>query len=178
VSPAPDQVDRGDDARRSAIGAELRRLEESAMYSAQGQFEQAKMWRAMNLALGVPAAVLAAVAGVTSLADLAGSLVAGLLALGSASLGGLLTVVNPSQRMNTAGSAANVYLEIQTSARQQREIDLPYQPVEDSRAALAALSARRDEQNKAAEPVAARSYRRAQRNIAAGGQTYAGDAQD
>jgi hypothetical protein len=176
VSVGPEEVTTGDDARRAAIGTELKRVEESAMYSAQGQFEQAKMWRTANLALGVPAAVLAALAGVTSLADLAGGLVAGLLALGSAALGGLLTVVNPSQRMSTAATAANVYLEIQTAARQQREIDLPYQAIEESRASLAALSAQRDEQNKAAEPVAARSYRKAQRNIGSGGQTYTGDA--
>ena len=46
------------------IGDEARRLKESTMYSAQGQFERAKFWRALNLTLGVSAAILAAVAGV------------------------------------------------------------------------------------------------------------------
>lgn len=47
----------------SPIGDEARRLEESAMYSAQGQFERAKFWRGLNLSLGVGAAVLAATGG-------------------------------------------------------------------------------------------------------------------
>jgi hypothetical protein len=165
----------GEAARRAVIGAELARLEESAMYSAQGQFEQAKMWRAVNLSLGVPAAVLAAVAGVTSLADLSGGVVSGLLALASAALGGLLTVVNPSQRSGTACAAANVYLEVQTAARQQRRLDLPYRAASESRAALTELSARYHEQNRAADPVAGRAYRRARRNIESGGQTFSQD---
>jgi hypothetical protein len=33
------------------------------MYSSQGQFEQAKFWRGMNLSLGLPASILAAVSG-------------------------------------------------------------------------------------------------------------------
>lgn len=52
-----------DKARRVAIEDELRRLEESAMYSGQIQFEETKIWRRVNLTLGIPASVLAAVAG-------------------------------------------------------------------------------------------------------------------
>ena len=43
------------------ISKELSRIEETAMLSARSQFEQAKYWRAVNLVLGVPAAVLARV---------------------------------------------------------------------------------------------------------------------
>lgn len=44
------------------IAAEADRLHESVLWSAQIQFEQMKLWRSLNLILGVPAAVLAAVA--------------------------------------------------------------------------------------------------------------------
>lgn len=171
---SPDGTSAGDpdETRRASIRDELRRLEESAMYSAQNQFEQAKQWRSINLTLGLPASVLAAVAGATALADTAGRVPAGVLALASAAFGAVLTTINASHRMNQAASAANAYLEIQTATRQAREIDLPYWTIEEARSMLAELTARRDEQNKTAEPPSRRAYRKAQANITGGGQTY------
>jgi hypothetical protein len=163
--------------RRQAIERELRRLEESAEYSAQSQFEQTKQWRGVNLLLGLPASVLAAVAGATALAATAGRIAAGILAIAAAGFGAILTTVNASPRMNQASSAANAYLEIQTAARQAREIDLPYLGVDEARQMLAELTARRDEQNKTADPPNRRSYKRAKGIIEKhGGQAYAADA--
>ncbi|MFI8085293.1 SLATT domain-containing protein [Kitasatospora sp. NPDC086009] len=162
--------------RRKAIEDELKRLEESAMYSAQMQFELTKHWRGVNLSLGLPAALLAALSGTAALVSTAGRIPAGILALASAGLGAILTTVNASHRMNQAAAAANAYLEIQTAARQAREVDLPDWPLDDARNALAELTARRDEQNKTAEPPNKRAYKRAQANLDAGGQTYAVDA--
>jgi hypothetical protein len=161
--------------RRKAIEDELKRLEESAMYSAQMQFELTKQWRGVNLSLGLPAAVLAAVSGATALVSTTGRIPAGILALASAGFGAILTTVNASHRMNQAAAAANAYLEIQTAARQAREVDLPDWPLDDARNALAELTARRDEQNKTAEPPNKRAYKRAQANLDSGGQTYAVD---
>ncbi|CAM5500078.1 hypothetical protein SRIMHP_42070 (plasmid) [Streptomyces rimosus subsp. rimosus] len=159
-----------------AIASELERLEESAKFSSQSQFEQSKRWRAINLLLGVPASGLAAVAGATALVTTTGRVVAGLVALASAVLGAILTTTNASHRMNQAAAAANAYLEIQTAARQAREIDLPYSSVDEARTVLAELTARRDEQNKTAEPPGRRAYLRGRKNIEGGGQTYAVDA--
>ncbi|WP_123451900.1 SLATT domain-containing protein [Streptomyces sp. PanSC19] len=161
--------------RRRSIEKELRRLEESAMYSAQIQFEQTKQWRGVNLALGVPATLLAAISGTAALVNTSGRIAAGICALASAAFGAILTTVNASHRMNQAAAAANAYLEIQTAARQAREIDLPHCSIEEARSNLAELTARRDEQNKTAEVPNKRSYRKAQRNIEGGGQTYAVD---
>ncbi|MFF2613433.1 SLATT domain-containing protein [Kitasatospora sp. NPDC058046] len=162
-------------ARRSAIEAELKRLEESAMYSGQMQFEMTKQWRGVNLGLGLPASVLAAISGAAALASTAGRVPAGILALVASGLGAILTTINASHRMNQAAAAANAYLEIQTAARQAREIDLSYWSIDEARQALAELTARRDEQNKTAEPPNKRAYKRAQSNIDSGGQTYAVD---
>ncbi|WP_255954550.1 SLATT domain-containing protein [Streptomyces odontomachi] len=161
--------------RRKAIENELKRLEESAMYSAQIQFEQTKQWRGINLTLGIPATLLAAISGTAALVNTSGRIAAGICALTSAAFGAILTTVNASHRMNQAASAANAYLEIQTAARQVREIDLPYEAIEDVRNTLAELTARRDEQNKTAEVPNKRAYKKAQKNINSGGQTYAVD---
>jgi uncharacterized protein (DUF1800 family) len=168
-------VDESDEERRGRIGAELSRLEESAMWSAQGQFEQSKRWRGVNLGLGVPTSVLAAVSGATALADVKRGVVAGVLALLAAGFGAILTTVNASQRQNKASAGANAYLEIQTAARQYRQIDLPYDDVDEARAHLAELTARRDEQNKTSEPISKAAYKKARKNIESGGQSYAAD---
>jgi uncharacterized protein YceK len=151
------------------------RVEESAMYSAQTQFESAKQWRAVNLILGLPASVLAALAGATALASTAGRIVAGILALAAAGFGAILTTVNASHRTNQASAAANAYLEIQSAARQARLIDLPYQTIDEARAALAELTARRDEQNRTAEVPNRRAFKKGKKNIEGGGQSYSGD---
>jgi hypothetical protein len=138
----------GTETCRTAIQDELERLEESAMYSAQIQFE----------------------------ASTTGRIIAGVLALASAGFGAILTTVNAAHRMNQAAAAANAYLEIQTAARQARLIDLPHQSIEEARATLAELTARRDEQNKTVEPPNRRAYRKGSKNISSGGQIYEVDA--
>ncbi|MFD9610884.1 SLATT domain-containing protein [Streptomyces sp. NPDC059083] len=165
----------GGERRLRSVDAEFRRLEESAMWSAQCQFEEGKRWRATHWLLGLPATLLAAIAGTTALVESTGATAAGILALLSAGLGAVLTTVNAPQRATQAITAANAYLAIQTAARQHREIDLPdWSPVE-ARAALAALTTRRDEQNATAEPPSRRAYRKARANMGAGGQTYSVD---
>ena len=164
------------DPRRRAIEDELHRLEERAMWSAQGQLEQAKSWRALNLGLGAPSAVAAAVSGALVLSSDALNVLGGVLALVAAAGGAILTTVNASYRATQASAAGNAYLEIQTAARQGREVDLPWQvDLDVPRQILGELSARMDEQNKTADPISKRAYRRAQKNIASGGQTYSVD---
>lgn len=176
MTPQPAE-DESEQQRRAEIASELQRLEESARSSAQNQFEQAKQWRGINLLLGVPASVLAAVSGATALASTAGRFWAGVMALAAAAFGAVLTTVNASHRTSQASSAANAYLEIQTAARQARLIDLPHLPRDEARAELAELTARRDEQNKTAEPPNRFAYRRAKKNLQAGGQDYEVDRQ-
>ncbi|MDQ4142692.1 MAG: SLATT domain-containing protein, partial [Actinomycetota bacterium] len=107
------------------IAQEISRLHENVLWSAQGQFEQMKLWRAMNALLGVPAAVLAAVSGGTGLAGRGSRAGPAILALIAAGFGGALTTLNPSRRVSQAQAAASVYLELQTQARQLLTIDLP-----------------------------------------------------
>lgn len=146
------------------------------MWSAQGQFEQAKTWRALNVWLGAPAAAVGAVAGALVLTSDSLNVLGGVLALISAAGGAILTTVNASHRANQANAAANAYLEIQTAARQSRDVDLPWtDDLEESRQVLGELTSRMDEQNKTAEPISRRAYNRARRNITSGGQTYGAD---
>ncbi len=157
---------------RDGILAELRRLEESARYSAQAQFAQAKIWRATHFWLGAPAAALAAIAGSTGLATDAGRTVLAVLALGAAALGAVLTTLNPARRAELAHTVANAYLALENDARIARTVDLHHLHVDALRERLAVLAARRSEVNAAAEIPFRVAYWSAKRNIASGATTY------
>lgn len=165
-------VQASESGRREQIARELARLEESSKFSAANQFEMAQQWNAVHLALGIPASVLAAVAGVTALAATTGAFVAGVIALAAAALGAMLTVLNASRKAAQASSVANAYLAIQTAARQERLIDTASRPIEEARDQLAELTTRRDEQNHSAAPPNRLARRRAKKNLDAGSQTY------
>jgi hypothetical protein len=164
------------DAGKGEIAAELQRLEESAMWSAQGQFEQAKQWRSLNLLLGIPASALAAVSGITALASTAGRIPAGVIAIAAAAVGAVLTTLNAGQRAAKATAVANAYLEVQTVARQARLLDLGSMTSDQARTLIANLTAQRKDINASADPINNIAYLRAKRVLAAGGQDYEVDS--
>lgn len=158
------------------IAAEVDRIHESALWSAQGQFEQMKLWRAMNMVLGVPASVLAAIAGGTGLAADGKTSLPGVVALVAAGFGAALTALNPSRRVSSAQAAANAYLGIQTTARQLLTIRLLTATQEEALDELATLTARRDDVTATADPPSTYAYWRSRRNIEkTGGQSYETD---
>ena len=157
-----------------SIANETHRIHQSARDSAQGQFEQAKLWRLANLVLGAPAAALAAIAGGTGLSGQKGT-TTGILALIAAGLSAVLTTVNASRRMTQAQSSANAYLQLQTEARQFLTIDLAGMSHEDARDVLRNLTNSRNELNKTADPPSRPAYWLAKRNLKKGGQDYDAD---
>ncbi|WP_097241191.1 SLATT domain-containing protein [Streptomyces sp. 1331.2] len=154
------------------IGEEVARVEESTRHSAQGQFEQMKLWRATNLLLGVPATGLSAAAGGTFLADAGQAQLAGALALIAAALTAVSTTVNAARRAEGAGAAANSYLDLQTDARQLLLVDLPHLTFDEGRERLSQLTQRRSEVNANADPPSRWARRKAEKNLAEGGQDY------
>ncbi len=154
------------------ILTEAKRIEESAKYSAQGQFEQAKIWSKRSTFLGIPSSGLGAVAGIGGLADLFGNKVTGLLAIGAAFLTAIMTTLNYSKKIDQTHASANAYLALQQDARIFVEIDLNTINAQAGREALSELVARQQEINKTAIIPSPRAYKKAQENIKKGGQTY------
>lgn len=157
------------------ISKELERLEESSEYSAQNQFEQAKIWKAVHLWLAVPAALLGAVTGGSLLADEISPVLAGILALVAAGLAGVLATVKAAERGEVCQRVGNEYLALQRDARIARNVDLREQAPQEARDALGELVARQNELNAVAPIPSTLARSRGQRNITAGGQTYRAD---
>jgi len=170
MEPLP--LPNGLDIKLLPLADEINRIHESCLWSSQGQFEQMKLWRSLNLVFGVPAAILAAIAGGTGLAG-NNTHVPGVLALISAGFGAALTTLNPSRRVTQSQASANAYLELQTAARQLLLVKLVTLSEEDAHTELDNLTERRDDANKTADPPSTYAYWRAKRNIQkGGGQTY------
>lgn len=157
------------------LADEAVRLHESVLISSQNQFEQMKLWRGVNLLLGLPTAVLAAIAGARGLSSDSAEHVAAILALIAAGFGATLTTLNPSRRVSQSQAAANSYLEVQTALRQFVAIDIGHMSFVDARDKLEKLSSRRDEINRTADPPGRLAYWLANRNLNKGRQTYAVD---
>jgi hypothetical protein len=142
---------------RLAVSAELHRIEDACAGGARGQSEAARMWRAVNLGLGAAAVLTAGVAGSLVLATGSLDRIAGGLALGSALLTAIISMVGPGRRENQATEAAKAYQAIQTVTRQACQVDLPGQPFDQARRALADLTERWHGVDRAAVPVPRRA---------------------
>jgi len=165
------------ESQRGAIEDELKRIEESATYSSQSQFAQAKLWQSVNLVVGLPAALLAAISGGTALAGLVGKDAAAAMALGAAAFAALALTLNASERARQSHASANAYLALLGAARRLRTVGLNGRPFEEARAELDDLARRHDETNQAA-PIPSRwAFWRGRKNVERGGTTYAVDKQ-
>ena len=156
----------------SSITEELSRIEEAAMYSAQAQFSSSKFWRSLNLALGIPATALAAIAGTAVLAHATSPRIGAAVALIAAALTAVMTTLNAAQRAEQSRVAANAYLELQGDARIFRTIDMGMDDSASARNRLDELVERRNTINQTAPIPSLVAYLLGRRNIAKGRQSY------
>jgi hypothetical protein len=157
-----------EDEQRNEIVEELKRQEEDATYASQSQFEMSKFWRWWHWLLGIPAAVLAAVAGFTGLASVTGRVPAAILALIAAAFGGILTTVEPNKRLKQCQAAATAYNEVRVTARQTRRVELPGLSAEEARSQLHDLTEQKLQVDRIAEPPNTYAFWRARKNIERG----------
>jgi hypothetical protein len=154
---------------RVAISAEFHRIEETCAGGARGQSDTARLWRIVNLWLGAAAVLTSGVAGSLVLATGGLGPIAGGLAMIAALLTTILGLVGPARRENQAAEAAKAFQTTQTLSRQARQVDLPGQPFDQARKALAELTERWHGVNRAAVPVPNCVQRRAEHVTGADG---------
>lgn len=158
--------------RKKAIDIEAKRMHEAVLHSAQGQFEQAKIWNKRSLLLGIPASAIAAIGGVAGLTNVIGKELVAVASIIAAALTAIVTTMNYSKRIDQAHSNANAYLALQQDIRIFIDIDLPGLKEGDAREQLSKLVARQQEINGAALIPSKKAYKRAKAIIEAGGQSY------
>ncbi|GAB2755024.1 SLATT domain-containing protein [Sinomonas soli] len=164
-----------DAAQRAAIHDEASRIHESAVFSAQGQFEAAKAWRVGHWVLGGVTAVISALSAVLTFASDA-QVISGALAVVAALAAAVLTTSRPDRLAERAVGRGNDYTALRNDARRLLHVQVPHDPIPALRKALDSLAGRASELDHAADPIPQFAYKAAKRNVESdGGQTFRAD---
>lgn len=152
------------ESQRAAIQAEVARVHESAVFSAQGQFEAAKAWRALHWTLGVLTAALSTLAAVLTFAADA-QVASGILAVVAAIAAAVLTSSRPDKLAERAVARGNDYTTLRNDARRVLHVHVPNDEVGVLREALDGLAGRASDLDHTSDPIPRFAYNRAKRNI-------------
>lgn len=160
----------------SNLIAEARRIEEDTEHSAKGHYNAGDRWGHYHLYLGLPAALIAAVAGAAAFKnhpELAGS-----LALLSTALTTVLTFLKPSERAEMHKAAAGQYHALRNQTRLFREIELADGLAADAaKARLFELAKMRDELNSTSPGIPRPDYEKGKQDIDTGRSAYRVDGE-
>ena len=144
--------------------SEAHRIEEDTEHSMKGHYNASERWSRYHLEIGLPAAILAAIAGAAAFKqcpDLAGT-----LAILSTALTTVLTFLKPSEHAESHKAVAGQYLALRNRTRIFREIEL-YGVVdtEVAKQRLIELANSRDDLNQSAPNIPRRDYEQAKSDI-------------
>ena len=157
-----------------SISQECSRLEEDTLYSARGHFEAARTWGRVHLTIGLPTALLAALAGVSAFNNQ--PLLAGGAAIFVAALSSVSTFLNPSEKAQVHLLAGNKFNAVRCQARFLREVTLRTSvPADDVALTLQSLVSTKDTLNQDSPIIPRPAFARARKGIEAGEASYAID---
>ena len=158
-----------------AIARECSRVEEDCLYSAKGSFEAARSWGHVHLMVGIPTALIAAVAGVSAFNDYPEF--AGALAVLVAVLSSISTFLNPSEKAQAFSQAGNRYNALKVRARFLREVTGRTAVTPEEQAAeLKEILAEKDKLSQESPIIPRHAFESARKGIEAGESAYAADA--
>jgi len=156
------------------LADEASRVEEDTEHSFKGHYNAAARWARYHLWIGLPAALVAAVAGAAAFKGHPEW--AGALALVSTALTTVLTFLKPSERAEIHKAVAGQYQALRNQARVFREIGLlDGMTAEEAKTRLFALAEARDELNQRAPAIARGDYDLAKQDIDGGRARYRTD---
>ena len=162
------------DQLRDAVKKETQRIIEDTLFSAKRHFESARIWSLMHFGLGLPTAVLAAIASASAFKE--NTSLAGFLAIAVTALTALMTFLNPNKRANAHHMAGNKYNALRNQARIFCEIDLTAGDQQnDISKKIKELAKERDDLNQSSPQTFKWAYKRAKAAIEAGEADYAAD---
>lgn len=146
------------------LDAEAYRIEEDTEHSAKGHFNAAERWGRYHLCIGLPSAIIAAIAGGSAFGDL--PVLAGSLAILSTAMTTVLTFLKPSEHAENHKAVAGQYLALRNQTRLFRELELLDDASLDSaKARLVELASARDDLNQASVGISRKDYELAKADI-------------
>jgi hypothetical protein len=133
----------------------------------------------VHLTLGLPAAIISGVAGVSAFSKFTNHDVwAGVLALIAAGLGAANAFLDPAERTSTHQNFGNDYNSLRNRARLSSSVDSHGLSDSELAAQTKELSGERDSLNKKAPQIPRRAFKRARKGIEQGEASYKTDVND
>lgn len=161
------------ESTKEKIIREAKRIEEDCIYSAKGHYYSGQFWSSLHLWIGVPTAVLAAIAGASALSQFDNhNILAGILAIIVSALTAVTTFLNPNEKANIHRNAGNAYNSLKNRTRILREINVDFADEKELWLELNKLSSERDELNGKSPLVLRRAFKKARKGIEEGEATY------
>lgn len=159
---------------KNKIINEAKRIEEDSLYSSKGHFVTADFWTNFHLWIGVPTAILSAIAGASALSQFDNhNIIAGILAIVVTALTAVTTFLNPNEKANSHRNAGNKYNSLRNKARIFREIDCcGGDSDQELTTQLKELAKQRDELNQSSPQISRRFYKKARKSIEEGEAKY------
>lgn len=162
---------------KTAIHAELQRIEEDCTHSGKAHFNAGIRFARYHYGLGIPSVILSALAGLAFFKDYPN--IAGAMSGAVVILASLITFLKPSERSASHKSSGDQYLSLRNDARVFREVKLPN--FSDGQAAMDGLdefSKRRNELNQASAQFSRDDFEKARRGINTGEASHSVDQTD
>ncbi|UAN48162.1 SLATT domain-containing protein [Serratia sp. JSRIV001] len=144
------------------VKKECFRIEEDALYSSKSHYNASSPWEKLNLIIGIPIAILAAVAGLTALKNMPTTTI--IISFVLTSLTALNTALNPSKRASQYKSAAGDYNNLKNDVRIFRELELFETKLTDKeiKEKINVFSDRRNQLNKSSPTIPRWAYKQTQ----------------
>jgi hypothetical protein len=160
-----------DDILLKEYQREVARIMEDSLYSSKGHYNAADRWRRVHLWVGIPNAMLAAIAGLSAFKG--AGLLAGSLAIAVAAITAINTFLNPGEISSTHKRCAGEYHSLRNRARifinivSQQNIS-----PEELNAKFEELVAKRDDLNATSPQIPEFAYKKAKSGVDAGEADY------
>ena len=159
---------------KEKIIKEAKRIEEDGLFSAKGHFYASQFWEKFHFWIGVPSAILAAVAAASALFQFVNhNIIAGILSMVVSALTAVATFINPNEKSSNHHRAGNRYNSLRNKARIFYKIEM--QTISDEKVLLDKLNKineTRDKLNKESPQISKRDYEKAKRGIEKGEASY------
>lgn len=150
---------------------EAARISEDALHSSKGHYNAADRWRHVHLWIGIPNALLAAIAGISAFKG--SEVLAGSLAVAVAAITAVNTFLNPGDRASTHKRCAGEYHSLRNRARIFTNIVCRcFGSAEELSAKFEEMVAKRDDLNAASPQIPDWAFKKAKAGIDAGEAEY------
>tara|TARA_R100000027_G_C2245716_1_gene93208 strand:+ start:733 stop:1224 length:492 start_codon:yes stop_codon:yes gene_type:complete len=150
---------------------EASRIQEDSIHSAKGHYNTADRWNKIHLWIGIPNAVLAAIAGLSAFND--ETLIAGSLAVSVAAITAITTFLNPGDRSSTHKRCAGEYLSLRNKSRIFENITSKHcKSEEELTSRFEEMINKRDDLNATSPQIPEWAFNKARKGIEEGESTY------